>query len=1078
MSTPIDEKGEPTYSQQQPTIPDPNVSGARRSQDTTRSREQHWDLPRYNIHSQEGRRSHEQPNSDEEGTVVGNSNEDNYAAAAQPQQTGRPRANTHLTVDTEYDHVDRLGGLGSPSQTRERSKRLEDDLMMVQVERQVSKAADEEDRARRAGNVSENGEDMYRSRSRRGGRNDRDELVDEFDIATNPVHEKTATYKPPENPTTGFSKFVKKIHTSGWLIRYFTYIVPVVALLLIPLLLGALAFPNANVGGVELMWFSIWLVIVWLTLWAGRILAKCLPWPMGVISSLFTNNGKKWRDLGKALELPATLFFWWLAIEISFLPTMTNHMVDGNKRTEEWMSTMNKVLVTIFIASILNFVEKIIIQLIAISFHLRTYADRIEINKFQIQTLTKLYTYSKDKIAMEDSDFEAPSGQPGSGTRTPGQFLNEAAKTTKKGITKFGDVAGKVAGDFTGKATMNSQHPHQVTLTLLSTTPGAQVLARRLYRTFAREGDDEEDEQPMVHSDDLKHAFDSDGEAEAAFSMFDKDMNGNISMEELEAVCVEIGRERKSITASLKDLDSVVSKLDDCFMFIVFVIVILVFISLISTSAAGVLTSAGSAVLALSWLFSATAQEFLQSLIFVFVKHPFDVGDRVSVYGNTGDLGRGDDYFVKEISLLYTEFKKLQGHVVQAPNSYLNTLFILNQRRSGGLAEAVPITFKFGTTLEQIDGLRERLLEYVTIEKREFQPNILTEVREVMEVHSVTMNIVFFYKSNWQNEGLRLARRNKFICAMMACMQDLGIEGPRMRYPGLKESFPVYMQSIPHIATPGMGHGGNPDNPGGMVQSEPVDGEAPFVDPQQDPTRRGSVAQGGAMRTGSILRGSNNARGRGESLNQAGRRVDFSLGASALASGDMQGDVYETRQKPRVPINITSPSPSGADRRRSNDIARSTSHDAPVSPGGLARRSTTDSGGSRFSRHHLNVGGGSHRNRFFGRSRPGTSHNDEQGLMESGMADIPENPSTSGSNEPSQRRESQGAGRMDPRSGMVSPAAWRLNTNDSNLHPSAPQEEVGDAPPQLPQLGHGVARSQTEDFGHRQPGEDYEMKRL
>ncbi|KAK1071538.1 hypothetical protein LTR48_009435, partial [Friedmanniomyces endolithicus] len=109
------------------------------------------------------------------------------------------------------------------------------------------------------------------------------------------------------------------------------------------------------------------------------------------------------------------------------------------------------------------------------------------------------------------------------------------------------------------------------------------------------------------------------------------------------------------------------------------------------------------------------------STLFIFVKHPFDVGDRVSIYGNTGALGRGDDYFVKEISLLYTEFKKMEGHVVQAPNSYLNTLFIVNQRRSGGLAEAVNITVKFGTTIDQIDGLRNKLLEFVKAEKREYQ---------------------------------------------------------------------------------------------------------------------------------------------------------------------------------------------------------------------------------------------------------------------------------------------------------------------------------------------------------------------
>lgn len=148
--------------------------------------------------------------------------------------------------------------------------------------------------------------------------------------------------------------------------------------------------------------------------------------------------------MGKQLELPATLFFWWLAIEISFLPTMTYHQRDHpSSHTADWMGTMNKVLVSFFVGAILNFVEKIIIQLIAISFHLRTYADRIEINKFQIGSLTKLYTFSKTKIAMEDSEFEQNSGEPGSGARTPGQVLAEAAKTGKQALSKFGDVAGK-----------------------------------------------------------------------------------------------------------------------------------------------------------------------------------------------------------------------------------------------------------------------------------------------------------------------------------------------------------------------------------------------------------------------------------------------------------------------------------------------------------------------------------------------------------------------------------------------------------------------------------------------------------
>ena len=1024
------------------------MSIPRSSQDGTGTQER--SLPSYNVNNQ-ARRASQEKSSDEEGTVYGESEGhyyDNSEKENAPPQ--RDRANSHLTVQTQYDLNDQLRGMNSPSQTREQASRLEDDLEMLKVERQVSRQNEDVELSQ----TKSKEDDMYRAKSRR-----REEHVDEFDVATNPVHEKTQVYKPVEQPHTGFGKIMKRIHGSHWIVRWFTYITPLTLVLLIPLLLGFLVFPKAVVGGVFLSWFMIWLEIVWLTLWAGRILAKCLPWPIGLVSSLFTNNSKKWRDMGKQLELPATLFFWWLAIEISFLPTMVHHQRNfPSDHTADWMGTMNKVLVTIFVGTILNFVEKIIIQLIAISFHLRTYADRIEINKFQIGSLTKLYVFSKGKIAMDDSEFDVPSGEPGSGARTPGQLVNDAAKTTKAAISKFGDVAGKVAGDFTGKQTMKSTHPHQVVLALLHSTSGAQILARRLYRTFGHE------DTETVNADDLRSAFDNNEEADAAFSMFDKDMNGDISMEELEAVCVEIGRERKSITASLKDLDSVVAKLDDCFMFIVFVIVALVFVSLISESASGILTSAGSAVLALSWLFSATAQEFLQSVIFVFVKHPFDVGDRISVYGNTGVAGMGDDYFVKEISLLYTEFKKMEGHIVQAPNSYLNTLFILNQRRSGGIAEAVPISIKFGTTLDQIDTFRAKLLEFVQVEKREYQGRVLTELRDIVEAHSMTLNVVFFYKSNWQNEGLRLARRNKFFCAMMVTMQELGIEGPRMRYPGQKQSFPVYLQNVPHVQVPGVGHSGHPDLPGGMAHNEPEEQrDPPFVAPaprKDDMT--GSQAPDSRLRSGSVMKGS---RQRGESLSAMNRRVDFSLGMKGMTSGDTAGDVYESRSKSRVPIEVTEASRS-RDREEAlrksleksigsgHEMGRTTSRDDRIAPGALNCSSTESA--SRWR------GGTVHRNRFFSRNnRPGTS--DEQGLMENGMADIPENPSTAGSGAPSQP--------LDPRTGMVSPQAWRTTTDESNIHPpqirgSGTLNDVTNMPT-ASQMHRSVGRSQTEDFEMR-----------
>ena len=942
--------------------------------------------------------------SDEETTVAANN--DRLEHSVDPLGL-RDRLQVEVTKCTSDSFVEPRP---SPSKTREEASRLDDELTMQRAEKMATIESEREQESR--GSTT-----LQRSRSRKP------EPTDDFDTATNPLHERTNVYRPPEHPTTKVAKFFKYIHGSSFLVRWFTYIVPVTVVLLIPVLIGALTDPgqNANVGSVKLLWFGVWLEIVWLTLWGGRLLAKLIPVPLGLLSSLFTNNSKKWRDLGKQLEVPATIFFWTLAIEVSFLPTMTNHHIGGQAATKHWEETMNKVLIAILVGAVLNFIEKIIIQLIAISFHLRTYQDRIEINKFQIGSLTKLYTYSREKIEVEDAEFEEKPSGPASGARTPAIYAQQATVAVNKAFAKVGDVAGAVAGDFTGHKVAKSSHPSQVILALLNSTGGSQVLARRLYRTFVEEGRD------TVSVDDLKNAFDNPDEADAAFSMFDKDMNGDISMEELEAVCVEIGRERKSITASLKDLDSVVSKLDDVLFFVVLVVAVLVLISLISTSAAGVLTSAGSAVLALSWLFAATAQEFLQSCIFVFVKHPFDVGDRVSIYGSTGAQLKGDDYFVKEISLLYTEFKKMEGQIVQAPNSYLNTLFILNMRRSGGLAEAVPVVIRFGTTLDQIEGLRNTLLEFVRAEKREYQDKVLTELREVTEVYSLTLNIVFFYKSNWQNELLRLQRRNKFICAMMVAMSEQGIEGPYRNMAGFRQETPYYVQA-PHGAPPL--YSSAPPDANNQPPAEPASVD-PALQTQQSILRRRNPS------TGQL------GRARTESLSAMAKRVDFSLGMKNISSGDQLGDLFEEQSRDRYASVIREANREEEVRKAAEgeaESARSTSRgprsgsvSSPRMTGGIFRRST-DQWGSR--RHHDSVSsGGTHRNRFvdrFGRSGRSTEL-PRDSLAEEGRV-----------------------GPLDPRTGRVSSEAYRMESAGSAFPPLP--EEAPSVPP-VP------STSNTRDFG-------------
>ncbi|KAH8196373.1 hypothetical protein TruAng_009456 [Truncatella angustata] len=698
------------------------------------------------------------------------------------EKARQPQLNLHVPresmdqASTEARSPSQYLSPSTDGRDREQATRLVDDLEMLRIQQMVS---NQEDNLRRS---------ISKVRSRQ-------EPVGE-DVFNQPTP--GITLGPPIEPPSKANKVFVYLKKLPKVARYFLYLIPITLILLIPIFLGIFLDPQhqaaiGGTGGTQLLWFGIWLEVVWLSLWAARILTAILPYVARFgAKAVGSGNPKKWKAMGHSLELPSALFLWMLAVLISFLPIVNDsgHKVSagGTDPFPEvgWIGTLHKIIIAIFIFSALNWVEKILIQWIANSFHLRTYAIRIESNKQYIAYLVHLYVHSKDRLVSEESVKNTPS-YGASGTRTPMKLFQNNAR---QAINKVGDVAGRVVGDFTGTEVLLSNHPRKVVTELLRNTASAQVLARRLFRTYAKPDAD------VLLPEDLNPAFPTPEDAESAFGIFDRDLNGDVSMEELEAFCDEVHREKKAIAASVKDVDSVIRRLDQVFVIVVIIITIIVFISLISASAAAALTSAGTVILGLSWLLQATAQEFLQSIIFVFVKHPFDVGDRVTVYGNTGTTGTGDDYYVTAISLLYTEFKKMEGHIVQAPNSVLNTLFILNHQRSGQLADVFELRMKHGTPKEHIEELQARMTEYVLEHRRDFTGKILTEMKKIEDAYCITVNFICFHKSSFQNELLRLVRHNKFGLELMTQMTKIGIEQPRRQYQIAGRDFPVYQTNI------------------------------------------------------------------------------------------------------------------------------------------------------------------------------------------------------------------------------------------------------------------------------------------
>ena len=59
--------------------------------------------------------------------------------------------------------------------------------------------------------------------------------------------------------------------------RWILFIVPVLAILWIPGILGVTAFKSATIYNVKLIWWSIWLSVVWGAWWGSLAAARITP---------------------------------------------------------------------------------------------------------------------------------------------------------------------------------------------------------------------------------------------------------------------------------------------------------------------------------------------------------------------------------------------------------------------------------------------------------------------------------------------------------------------------------------------------------------------------------------------------------------------------------------------------------------------------------------------------------------------------------------------------------------------------------------------------------------------------------
>ncbi|CUA74641.1 Mechanosensitive ion channel protein 9 [Rhizoctonia solani] len=537
-------------------------------------------------------------------------------------------------------------------------------------------------------------------------------------------------------------------------------------ILIAPLLVVHFQFRDSPARWHVFAW-SLWLSITWT---AGSVTSLVIDvLPSLILRLIFAVAGKPPEHLKTKIELFMAVSFWLkLALDISWSWIALSVIRAIVKPPGNYWVYVNRVMQALFSAGIILLVEKLFLQFVAIRFHEEALADRLAENHLGLKALDRLSnaaasSYSAPVRAPAPTrPFPDPTRPilPMHAHAHPHKPLSEKEKAKKK---RKKAIASMLGGAITAVALKDSKFNKRGEI-------GSLHSARRLARDLFENLRHVDPERRELTVEDFYPFFKTEEEAQNAFDLFDKDGNGDISKKEMREAVQRIYRERKALTASLKDMSAVVAKLDG--VLIALALIMILFISLLIFNRSNTLASLvpmATIILGFSFIFGNSAKTLFESLIFIFSTHVYDVGDLVMI----------DDQalFVKEFGLFSTTFRRVDGQEIIAPNSLLASVKLIhNVRRSGSMWETTDLQVSYDTPLEVLEKLRQRLKQYVAANSREWGGGCEININKMEYQNAIHLVVAMEHRGNWQDWGGRWNRRNAFMKNMKTELETLEIQ--------------------------------------------------------------------------------------------------------------------------------------------------------------------------------------------------------------------------------------------------------------------------------------------------------------
>ncbi|CAE6097444.1 unnamed protein product [Arabidopsis arenosa] len=517
-----------------------------------------------------------------------------------------------------------------------------------------------------------------------------------------------------------------------------------------------------------------WCVLV-MVIFSGMLVTN---WFMRLIVFLIETNfllRRKVLYFVHGLKKSVQVFIWLCLILVAWI-LLFNRDVKRSQAATKILNVITRTLISVLTGSFLWLVKTLLLKILAANFNVNNFFDRIQDSVFHQYVLQ---TLSGPPLIEE---AERVGREPSTG------HLSFAS------VVKKGTVKEKKVIDMGKVHKMKREKVSAWTMRVLVEavrTSGLSTISDTLDETTYGEGKEQADReitsemealaaayhvfrnvaQPFfnyIEEEDLLR-FMIKEEVDLVFPLFDGAAEtGKITRKAFTEWVVKVYTSRRALAHSLNDTKTAVKQLNKLVTAILVVITVVIWLLLLELATTKVLLFFSTQLVALAFIIGSTCKNLFESIVFVFVMHPYDVGDRCVVDGVT--------MLVEEMNLLTTVFLKLNNEKVYYPNAVLATKPISNYFRSPDMGETVEFSISFSTPVSKIAHLKERIAEYLEQNPQHWAPVHTVVVKEIENMNKLKMALYSDHTITFQENRERNLRRTELVLNIKRILEDLHID--------------------------------------------------------------------------------------------------------------------------------------------------------------------------------------------------------------------------------------------------------------------------------------------------------------